>query len=155
MTPRAPGYQLAQKYKIYSFKMKIELIEPNKKLDELARAVINAAIEVHRQLGPGYNESFYEKALTLEFLQRSIPFERQKTINVYYKNKILGASRLDFLIDNQLILELKVIDRFARIHMAQLLSYLKASKCHLGLLINFNVTNLLQGVKRVVLSKRN
>jgi len=126
--------------------------EPGKEIDDLANVVIGAAIEVHRTLGPGYLESVYEEALTVELSLRKIPFERQKPIGIEYKGQLVGEGRLDLLIDSMLIVELKVVDALAPIHTAQIMSYLKALRLPLGLLINFNVPLLKQGIKRVILS---
>ena len=127
-------------------------IEPNSRVDALARAVIGAAIEVHRILGPGYLESVYEEALALEFALRQIPFERQNPVSVIYKGHPVGASRLDFLVGGCLIVELKAVDALAPVHQAQVISYLKATGLHLGLLMNFNVPILKDGIRRMVLS---
>jgi GxxExxY protein len=121
-------------------------------LDELAHRVIGAAIEVHRHLGPGFLEGVSEDALALEFQIRGIAYERQKPIKVLYKNSPVGEGRLDFLVGECLIIELKAVDCFATIHKAQVLSYLKATRLRLGLLINFNVPILREGLQRVILS---
>jgi GxxExxY protein len=126
--------------------------EPDKEVDDLARQVIGAAIEVHRHLGPGYLESVYEEALAIELDLRGLPFERQKPIGVDYKGHVVGQGRLDLLVGDRLIVELKAVDTFAPIHRAQVISYLKATGLHLGLLINFNVQLLRDGVQRIVLS---
>jgi GxxExxY protein len=126
--------------------------EPSEEVDALAQKVIGAAIEVHRQLGPGYLESVYEEALTVELRLREIPFERQKTFAVDYKGYPIGEGRMDLLVDNRLIVELKAVQTLAPIHQAQVISYLKANGLHLGLLINFNVTLLKHGIQRVILS---
>ena len=109
-------------------------------------------IEVHRHLGPGYLESVYEEALAIELDLRGLPFERQKPIGVGYKGHIVGQGRLDLLVGDCLIVELKAVDTFAPIHRAQVISYIKTTGLHLGLLINFNVQLLRDGVQRVVLS---
>lgn len=127
-------------------------MEPSRKVDELAHSVIGAAIEVHRHLGPGYLESVYEEALAIELKLRSIPFERQKTMRLIYKGRPVDETRLDFLVDDLLIVELKAVEEFAEIHTAQVISYLKATQRHLGLLINFNVPVLKVGIKRIVRS---
>jgi GxxExxY protein len=127
-------------------------IEPSRRLDRLARTVIGAAIEVHRHLGPGYLEGVYEEALVVELGLRGVPFERQKPIAVTYKGHNVGEGRVDLLVGDELLVELKAVEALAPIHKAQLLSYLKATGCHLGLLINFNVPVLRAGVQRVVLS---
>ena len=126
--------------------------EPDRPLDRLAHAVISAAIEVHRALGPGYLESIYEEALCVELELRRIPFARQAPIAVVYKGHLVGEGRLDLLIDNRLIVELKAVDALAPIHTAQLISYLKATGCHLGLLLNFHAPVLKDGIRRVVSS---
>ena len=126
--------------------------EPVRELDELARKVIGAAIEVHRHLGPGYLESIYEEALTVEMELRSIPFVRQYPLSVMYKGHELGKGRLDLLVDNKLPVELKAVDTLAAVHKAQLISYLKATGLALGLLINFNVPLLKDGIERIILS---
>ncbi len=128
--------------------------EPDKKTDELAHAVIGAAIEVHRVLGPGYLESVYEEALVVELTLRGIPFERQKSVGVDYKGHAVGEGRMDMVVDGCLIVELKAIAAMAPVHTAQVLSYLKAMCLPLGLLINFNVPVLKDGVKRVVLTNQ-
>lgn len=128
------------------------MTEPDKATDDLASAVIGAAIEVHRVLGPGYLESVYEEALAVELKLRGIAFERQKAISVEYKEHTVGEGRLDLLVGNRLVVELKAVDAFAPIHTAQVMSYLKTLNLPLGLLINFNVPLLKHGIKRVILS---
>ena len=128
------------------------LKEPDWIIDALASAVIGAALEVHRILGPGYLESIYEEALSVELELRGIVFERQKPINVEYKRLRVGESRLDLLVGGRLIVELKAVEALAAIHIAQVMSYLKTLNVPLGLLINFRVPLLKQGIKRVVLS---
>ncbi len=125
-------------------------IAPSLYLDRLAHSVIGAALAVHRALGPGFLESVYESALSIELRFRLIPFKTQVPIPLYYRDHVIGESRLDLVIDNLLIVELKSVELFAPIHTAQLISYLRASKCKLGLLINFNVPILKQGIRRVI-----
>ena len=124
----------------------------DKEFDPLSHTVIGAAIEVHRVLGPGFLESVYEEALCIELEARKIAFTRQLAITVSYKGYPIGESRLDVLVDNRLIVELKAVDALAPIHSAQLISYLKMTGHPVGLLINFNVPVLKQGVKRLVLA---
>jgi GxxExxY protein len=112
--------------------------------------VIGAAIEVHRQLGPGYLEGVYEEAMCIELELRGVPFERQSKIAVPYKGAIIGESRVDLLVAGQLIVELKAVTSIAPIHRAQVLSYLKVTGRSLALLINFNVAVLRDGLHRVV-----
>jgi GxxExxY protein len=122
-------------------------------VDELAHEVIGAALEVHRLLGPGYIEAVYEQALCIELGLRGIPFARQHVVQVRYKGHMVGEGRLDLLIGNSLVVELKAADRIDPVYTAQLLSYLKATGFQLGLLINFNVPILKTGIRRVILSK--
>jgi GxxExxY protein len=126
--------------------------EPPEEVDRLAHAVIGAAIEVHRRLGPGFLESVYEEALCVELRLRGIPFERQVKIGVTYKGEVVGEARLDLLVGGCLVVELKAVDGVTGIHTAQLLSYLKTTQHRLGLLINFNVLLLKHGIHRVILS---
>ncbi|HNT75686.1 MAG TPA: GxxExxY protein [Anaerolineae bacterium] len=128
--------------------------EPSAEADALARQVIGAAIEVHRYLGVGYLESVYEEALCVELQLQGIPFERQKAIAVEYKGHSVGEGRLDLLVGGCLVVELKTVEAFAPIHQAQVISYLKATGLQLGLLINFHVPVLKDGIRRVVLSNR-
>ncbi|BBB91608.1 MAG TPA: GxxExxY protein [Methylomusa anaerophila] len=125
----------------------------NDDMVHLTEKIIGAAIEVHRVLGPGYAESVYEEAMATELTLKDIPFERQKKIRLNYKGHVVGEGRLDLFVDNKVIVELKAIDCISAIHTAQLLSYLKMINMSLGLLINFNVSTLRQGIKRVILSK--
>ena len=121
-------------------------------LERLSKRVIGAAIEVHRDLGPGFLESVYEEALAVEFGLRQIPVSRQHTIHVHYKNHLIGESRLNFLVGGQLIVELKAVEQLMPIHISQVISYLKATNHELALLINFKVRVLMQGLKRIILS---
>ena len=130
------------------------MIEPAQHIDRLAHAVIGAALEVHRCLGPGFLESVYEDALCVELSARRIPFARQHPIAVEYKGHAVGECRLDLLVGDLLIVELKAVDELAPIHQAQLMSYLKATGLPLGLLINFNVPVLKRGIKRIVLTAK-
>ena len=121
-------------------------------LNELSKAVIGCAIEVHRALGPGLLESTYEICLCHELTLQAIPFERQKPIPVACKGVTLDCGyRADLVVDRRLLVEIKAIDQTSAIHDAQLLSYLKLSGLKVGLLINFNVRMLKEGVRRKVL----
>jgi GxxExxY protein len=126
--------------------------EPSEEVDRLTKLVIGAAIEVHRHLGPGYFESVYEEVLGIELTLREISFDHQKPVAVSYKGNAVGEGRLDLLVENVLIVELKTVEAFTEIHKAQVISYLKATNLQLGLLINFNVPVLRHGIKRVVLT---
>jgi len=126
------------------------MIEPDERADELAHAVIGASIEVHRRLGPGHLESVYENALAIEMELRKIPFERQRPFDLLYRDQPVGEGRMDFLAGGLLVIELKAVDTLAPIHKVQVLSYLKATGLQLGLLINFNVPVLREGIQRIV-----
>jgi GxxExxY protein len=127
-------------------------IEPDEELDRLAHEVIGAAIEVHRILGPGFLESVYEEALCAELRLRAIPFQRQVPIPIFYKGVAIGQGRLDLLVKENLIIEIKTVESLAPIHSAQAISYLKATGHRLALLINFNTAILKDGIKRIVRS---
>lgn len=126
--------------------------EPSGDCDRLAKAVFEASLEVHRTLGAGFLESVYERALEIELLERSVPIERQKSIQLTYKDKPVGDARLDFLIGGLVVVELKSVESLHPIYHAQVLNYLRATKLELGLLINFNETLLKDGFKRIVLT---
>ena len=122
-----------------------------KEEDRIAEIVVNAALKVHRELGPGLFESTYEVCLAHELTNAGLKIEIQKALPVVYSNiKLEAGYRLDILIEEKVIVELKSIEIIGNIHFAQMLTYLKLSKCKLGLIINFN-TNLLKngGIKRV------
>jgi len=119
-------------------------------INDLTREVISAAIEVHKTLGPGLLESAYEQCLCHEFDLRGISYERQKELPVEYKGVKLDCGyRLDVLVENRLIVELKACESLEKIHEAQLLTYLKLTNIRIGLLINFNVPVLKDGIKRI------
>ena len=121
-------------------------------MNDLSSSIIGAVIEVHRELGPGLLESAYERCLAQELCLRKIPFERQKRLPVHYKGAELDcAYRLDFVVDCRIVVEVKAVDVLLPIHRAQVLSYLKLGGWKLGLLINFHVPLLCEGIKRVVL----
>ena len=120
-------------------------------LNQLSGSIITAAINVHRQLGPGLLESAYEACLVYELSLQSLKVEQQKPLPVKYKTVELDcAYRLDLLVNNSVIVEIKAVEKLLPIHSAQLLSYLKLSNCPLGLLINFNSVLLKDGLKRIV-----
>ncbi|HJX17116.1 MAG TPA: GxxExxY protein [Acidiferrobacterales bacterium] len=127
-------------------------MEPSKELDNLTNSVIGAAIEVHKHLGPGYLESVYEEALGIELTERGIPYRRQHPVSVSYKEKTVGEGKLDVLVADKLIVELKAVEALLPVHKAQVISYLKATRFHLGLLINFNVSVLRDGIQRIIYS---
>ncbi len=122
-----------------------------KDINELTGEVIGAAIEVHKALGPGLLESAYEECLCKELELRGIPFVRQRELPVEYKGVKLDCGyRLDVVVADELIVELKACEKLEPIHEAQLLTYLKLTGIHVGLLINFNVPVLKEGIKRLV-----
>ncbi len=119
--------------------------------DQLTDKIIGYAIEVHKNLGPGLLESVYEECLHYELLNNGLFVERQKSIPLIYKSKKLESNLvIDLLVENSVIIELKSVEILKPVHEAQLISYLKLSGIHTGLLINFNVKYLIDGVKRRV-----
>jgi len=124
----------------------------NDDINKLTETVIGAAIEVHRDLEPGLLESAYQRALEHELTLRKVQFEAQKVCAVTYKGLVLeDAYRLDLLVEDKLVIELKTVDAFADVHEAQVLTYLKFSGCRVGLLINFRTRLLKDGVRRLAL----
>jgi|SRR6185295_11204082 len=123
----------------------------NDALENLAHHVIGCCVAVHRELGPGLLESIYAQAVMLELRARQIQFEAEKAIPVRYRGTLLCHQRLDLLIEGQLVLELKSVERLDSIHVAQVLSYLRVADVRLGLLVNFNVSILKNGIRRVIL----
>jgi GxxExxY protein len=119
--------------------------------NEVVTRIIGAAIEVHKALGPGFVESVYELALAHEMNLQGLRFERQKPIVVKYKGIDIPGQRLDLVVEERVIVELKAIDSFGAVHQTQVLSYLKATGIRIGLLINFKDTQLKTGIKRVIL----
>jgi GxxExxY protein len=116
---------------------------------DVTSRIIDAAIEVHRILGPGFLESIYEEALAHEFDLRGVPYKRQTTFEVGYKAIVAGEHRLDFLVEDKVVLELKAVKDFEGAHLAYTLSYMRATKKRVGLLINFNKPRLTDGIKRL------
>ena len=114
-------------------------------INQITEKIIGAAIEVHRELGPGLLESAYETCLSFELAERGLDIDRQKPLPIVYK-----GTRLDLLVENLVIVEIKSVDHLDSIHQAQLLSYLRLSGCKLGLLNNFNVQVLKNGIKRMI-----
>ncbi|MGA9571553.1 MAG: GxxExxY protein [Candidatus Acidiferrales bacterium] len=117
--------------------------------NSLTGAIIGAAIEVHKLLGPGLLESTYEECLAREFELRGIHYDRQKAVPVVYKDVKLDCGyRIDLVVEGQVVVELKTVESLAKIHEAIVLTYLRLSGCRIGLLINFNVLTLKQGIRR-------
>ncbi len=124
----------------------------NEEINKLTECVIGAAIEVHRELGPGLLESAYQRALEHELTLRNLPFAAQRVCAVTYKGLVIEeAYRLDLLVGDKLVVELKTVDVFADVHEAQVLTYLKFTGCHIGLLINFHSRLLKDGLRRLAL----
>ena len=125
--------------------------ELDPRLTQLSGQVIGAAIEVHRVLGSGFLESVYEEALCVELAVRGLSFSRHVKIAVRYKGHEIGDGRLDLLVENALIVELKAVEELSPIHTAQVISYLKTTGHRLALLINFNEPTLKSGIRRIAL----
>ena len=120
------------------------------RMNDLTEEVIGAAIEVHRELGPGLLENAYEECLCHELNLRGLKFERQVSLPVRYKSISLDCGyRMDIVVEGRLILELKTVDKIAAIHDAQILTYLKLSRLGMGLILNFSAATMVQGVRRV------
>jgi len=120
--------------------------------DELSRDVIGGAIEVHRTLGPGLLESTYRQCLAYELSQVQIPFQMEVPLPVRYKDVLLDCGyRIDLVVSSDLIVEVKAVETLLPVHQAQILTYMRLAKIPIGLLINFNVTKLQNGIKRFVL----
>ena len=121
-------------------------------LNRLSHDVIGAAIEVHRILGPGFLERSYQRALAIELGLREISYVIESPIHLEYKGESIGEGRIDILVADELVVELKAVDAIVPIHEAQALSYLKATGYELALLINFNTPVLKDGIKRIIRS---
>jgi len=119
--------------------------------DILTQKIIGAAIEVHRTLGPGLLESIYEEAICHEFDLRGIRYRRQVEIDVIYKAKVIKGQRIDILVEEEVIVEIKSLTKLPEVSTAQILSYLKATGLKRGLLINFGAKMLREGIKRISL----
>ncbi len=127
------------------------MLEFPEEKDPLTEKIIGCAIEVHRTLGPGLLEQTYESALCVELQLAGVSFQRQVAVPVTYKNHPVGDYRLDLLVENAAVVEIKSVDRFDPIFEAQLLTYLKITGLKRGLLLNFNSRLLKDGIKRLVL----
>lgn len=122
-------------------------------LNKLSKIILDSAIEVHRELGPGLLESVYEICLFKELRNRNLFVQRQLELPVKYKNEILDADfRIDLLVNEEIIIELKAVDELAPVHEEQILTYMKLANKRLGFLINFNVPKLVDGFRRKVLN---
>jgi GxxExxY protein len=119
--------------------------------DALTEQIIGAAIEVHRELGPGLLESIYEEALSHEFFLRGIPHERQAAVEVTYKGRSIKGQRVDLLVASEVVVELKCVSKLPEVAAAQVLSYLRATGLKRGLLVNFGERLMKQGIQRISL----
>ncbi|MCL2510950.1 MAG: GxxExxY protein [Bacteroidales bacterium] len=120
--------------------------------EEIFKKVLDSAFRVHTELGPGLLESAYEECLCYELQQTGLKVQQQKALPLIYKEVKLDAGyRIDLLVENCIIVELKSVEALTDVHLAQILTYLKLSECKLGLLVNFNVKHLKDGIKRVIL----
>ncbi|HSA03992.1 MAG TPA: GxxExxY protein [Tenuifilaceae bacterium] len=125
-------------------------MEMNK--EEVFERILDCSFQVHNALGPGLLESAYEECLYYELTQSGLKVEKQKALPLVYKEvKLETGYRIDFIVENSIIIEIKSVESLTDIHLAQILTYLKLSNCKLGLLVNFNVRHLKDGIKRVIL----
>lgn len=131
--------------------------DPNRlddETEELATQIVDVLIEVHRHLGAGHLEATCESAVCQELQLRGIPFERQVEVDVFYKGVLVGKGFVDILVAKRVVLELKCVEQLAGVHRAQVGSYLSALNLELGILANFNVELMKDGIKRVVRRRR-
>ena len=119
-------------------------------INEITEQILKCAFQVHSALGPGLLESAYEECLFFELLQSGLTVAKQKSLPLVYKDVKLDAGyRIDLLVENKVVVELKAVEAITDVHVAQVLTYLKLSGCKIGLLLNFNVVSLKQGIKRL------
>ena len=118
--------------------------------EDLVTRIIGCAVEVHRQLGPGYLETVYQRALQLELAINALPYVCEEPILVYYKGTAIQGQRVDFIIDGKVLVELKAVEAIHPVHVSQVVSYLKATDLQVGLLLNFNSSRLKDGLRRIV-----
>ena len=123
-----------------------------KDINDLTYKIIGAAIEVHKEIGPGLLESAYEACLVYELRKAGLQVEKQKSMPLAYEGEILEIGyRIDLMVESRIIVEIKSVEALSDVHLAQILTYLKLSKLHLGLLVNFNVSSLKKGIRRVII----
>ena len=125
-------------------------LEPDVELNALSHSVIGAALEVHKRLGAGLDESLYRAAMCIELRKREIDFVCEMPVDVLYDGQVIGQRRIDLFVGGRLVVELKAVERLAPVHKAQVRTYLKITKTKLGILINFNVELLKEGIARIV-----
>jgi len=138
---------LAGKIQFKGFSLE-EIGKVGHQFESLSSKIIGAAIKVHKELGPGFIENIYEEALKIELSENDMNHESQREIKIFYHNQEVGTHRLDLLVENAVVVELKVVKELADVHYAQVRSYLKATGCKVGLLLNFAKPTL--EIKRVV-----
>ena len=132
--------------------MTSQLSELPRRTEELATELVDAAYSVHFELGPGLLESVYERCLCHELSLRGIQFEQQVVLPIAYKDLVIdGGLRLDLILERQIIVELKAVEKLITVHRAQILTYMKLAGYRLGFLINFNVPRIKQGIERLIL----
>ena len=120
--------------------------------EDIFKLILDCAFQVHTELGPGLLENSYEECLFYELKKAGLKVERQKALPLIYKEIKLDAGyRVDLMVEDSIVIELKAVEELSDVHLAQILTYLKLSKCKLGLLVNFNVKYLKNGIKRVIL----
>jgi GxxExxY protein len=132
-----------------------QLVQPPEEINELAHRVIGIAIAMHRELGPALPEEAYKRALAIEFDARGIKYAREYPVEVSYRGFVIAKVKLDFLIEAKLVLEAKSVDLLTQIDRKQVVRYLELTKLPLGLLINFNILILKEGIRRIVRIERN
>jgi GxxExxY protein len=120
-------------------------------LEDLVHRTIGACIAVHAELGPGLLEEIYSRAIAAELVSLGISFERERSFPITYRGALIGHHRLDLLVEGQIVLEVKAVERLLPVHVAQVISYLKVSTARIGLLMNFNAEILRSGLRRIVL----
>ena len=118
---------------------------------EITERIIGCGIEVHRELGPGLPEAVYETALCIELQSRGLSFKRQIGVPIYYKGHLISEHRPDLIVGDAIIVEVKSIERIAQVHVAQVMTYLRITALHIGLIMNFNSVTMRAGIRRVVL----
>ncbi len=120
-------------------------------INKLTEHILRCAYKVHSELGPGLLESAYEECLFYELMKNGLKVEKQKALPlIYYEVRLEAGYRIDLLVENTVVVEVKSVESFTDVHIAQVLTYLKLSKCKIGLLINFNVKSLKNGIKRLI-----
>ena len=129
----------------------LRLLSPlSPELEELIRRTIGAMLIVHRELGSGMSEAVYAAALRIELSARGIAFESEKLVPVRYRGQLIGQHRVDLLVEGQLVVEVKSVESLHPVHVAQVVSYLRLTGARAGVLVNFNVPLLKQGIRRIV-----